>query len=341
MSEQAERLFEQALALEPDRRNAFVDEACRGHPELRQELMSLLRESRAADDFFGLLNDAVFSATYSGAEDHQSSAEPPDGELHPGDVIGQYRILSLIARGGMGTVYRAHDVDLDRDVALKFLPAYFGTQPGADEQLLTEARAAAALEHPNVCTIHEIGQTDDGQRFIAMACYEGETLKERLLRSPLSVEESVSIAVQITRALAAAHAHGIIHRDVKPGNVMLGSDGTVRLLDFGLATVTTATLAPSALTPGTVAYMSPEQARGDPLDARSDLWSVGVVLYEMLAGVRPFRGESARSLRDAILHQEVEPVSSRRSELPEGWRASWKNFSKRIPPCATAVQRKS
>jgi serine/threonine-protein kinase len=218
----------------------------------------------------------------------------------------------------MGTVYRAHDVDLDRDVALKFLPAYFGTQPGADEQLLTEARAAAALEHPNVCTIHEIGQTDDGQRFIAMACYEGETLKERLLRSPPSVEESVSIAVQITRALAAAHAHGIIHRDVKPGNVMLGSDGTVRLLDFGLATVTTATLAPSALTPGTVAYMSPEQARGDPLDARSDLWSVGVVLYEMLAGVRPFRGESARSLRDAILHQEVEPVSSRRSELPEG-----------------------
>ena len=318
MSEQAERLFEQALALEPERRTTFVEDACRGNPELRQELLSLLGDARAADDFFGLLNDAVFSASYSGVEDHQSSAEPPDAELHPADVIGQYRILSLIARGGMGTVYRAHDIDLDRDVALKFLPTYFGAQPGADEQLLSEARAAAALEHPNVCTIHEIGETDDGRRFIAMACYEGETLKERLLRGPLPVEESLAIALQIARALAAAHARGIIHRDVKPGNAMLGSDGTVRLLDFGLATVTTATLAPSALTPGTVAYMSPEQARGDPLDGRSDLWSLGVVLYEMLAGSRPFRGESVRSLREAILHQDVEPISSRRPELPDG-----------------------
>jgi serine/threonine protein kinase/TolB-like protein len=317
MSDEGERLFEQALALEPGRRTAFVEDACRGNPELRQELLSLLGDVRAADDFFGLLNDAVFSASYSAAASPQSSVEPPDADLHPGDVIGQYRILSLIARGGMGTVYRAHDIGLDRDVALKFLPAYLGAQQAADEQLLTEARAAAVLEHPNVCTIHEIGQMEDGRRFIAMACYEGETLKERLLRGPLSAEESVAIAVQIARALAAAHARGIIHRDVKPGNVMLGSDGIVRLLDFGLATVTSTTPAGSALTPGTVAYMSPEQARGDPLDGRSDLWSLGVVLYEMLAGSRPFRGESVRSLREAILQQDPEPISTRRPELPD------------------------
>jgi eukaryotic-like serine/threonine-protein kinase len=317
MSEQAERLFEQALALEPERRTTFVEDACRGNPELRQELLSLLGDARAADDFFGLLNDAVFSASYSAAASPQSSAEASDAELHPGDVIGQYRILSLIAQGGMGTVYRAHDIGLDRDVALKFLPAYLGAQQGADEQLLAEARAAGALEHPNVCTIHEIGQMEGGRRFIAMACYEGETLKETLLRSPLSVEESVTIAVQIARALAAAHSRGIIHRDVKPGNVMLGSDGIVRLLDFGLATVTSTTLAGSGLTPGTVAYMSPEQARGDPLDGRSDLWSLGVVLYEMLAGSRPFRGESVRSLREAILQQDPEPISTRRPELPD------------------------
>jgi TolB-like protein len=317
MKEQAERLFEQALALGPERRAAFVEDACRGNPDLRQELLSLLAEAGAADQFFGLLNQAVFSASYSAVEGEPLSREPPDAELHPGEVIGQYQILSLIAHGGMGTVYRAHDTRLDRDVALKFLPATVGAQAGAKEQALAEARAAAALEHPNVCTIHQIGETDDGRPFIAMAFHDGETLKERLRRGPLSVEESVGTAAQISRALAAAHARGIIHRDVKPGNVMLGSNGTVRLLDFGLATVTDATLTQFGMTPGTVAYMSPEQARGDGLDPRTDLWSLGVVLYEMLAGVRPFQGESSRVVLQAILHQEAEPISKRRPELPE------------------------
>ena len=316
MSEEAERLFERALALDPEGRTAFAEAACRGDPQLHQELMSLLAQAEAGEAFFDLLTNAVFSASFSSGGRQHLPQGPPDPDLSVGEVIGQYRILSLIARGGMGTVYRAHDTRLARDVALKFLPAYLAAQPDAEEQLLMEARAAAGLEHPNVCSIHQIGETDDGRLFIAMAYYEGETLKERLLRGPLSLEESVATAVQIARALAAAHARGIIHRDVKPGNVMLGSDGTVRLLDFGLATVTDATLTRSGMTPGTVAYMSPEQARGDALDPRTDLWSLGVLLYEMLAGVRPFRGENARKLLHAILRDDPEPMSKRRPEVP-------------------------
>ena len=316
MSDEAERLFERALALKPDDRTAFVEEACRGDPRLHDELMSLLGQAEAAERFFNRLSDAVFSAPFSVGGGQDLPPEPPDSVRQASDVIGQYRVLSLLGSGGMGTVYRAHDTRLDRDVALKFLPAYLAAQPDAEERLLREARAAAALDHPNVCTIHQIGETDDGRPFIAMAYYEGETLKERLGRGPLSLEESVATAVQILRALAAAHAHGIIHRDVKPGNVMVGSDGTVRLLDFGLATVTAASLTGSGMTPGTVAYMSPEQARGEALGPRTDLWSLGVVLYEMLAGARPFRGDSARTLLGAILHEDPEPISTRCAEVP-------------------------
>lgn len=147
-------------------------------------------------------------------------------------MAGHYRIITLIGRGGMGSVYRAHDTRLNRDVALKFLPSYLGAEPEARERLLNEARAAASLDHGNVCSIHEIGETRDGRLFIAMPCYAGETLKERLKRGRLSVEESVADAIQIARGLNAAHSRGIIHRDVKPGNVMVGDDGTVRLLDF-------------------------------------------------------------------------------------------------------------
>jgi serine/threonine-protein kinase len=186
-----------------------------------------------------------------------------------------------------------------------------------EERLLVEARAAAALEHPNVCSIHEIGQTSDGVPFIAMALYEGETLKERLVRGSLPLEEAVATAIQIARGLAAAHARGIAHRDVKPANVILGADGMVRLLDFGLAQATDVIRTRSGMTPGTVAYMSPEQARGDPLDQRTDLWSLGVALYEMLTGVRPFWGADDRTLLQAILHEDPEPVSNRRPEIPE------------------------
>ena len=316
-------LYERARALDPGARSTFVEEACRGDPRLHEELASLVGEAEAAEDFFGLLIDAVFGTPFS-LEEEEGGSSDEDFDLGPlippvepqvGTSIGHYRILSLIGSGGMGTVYRAHDTRLDRDVALKFLPP-LSIRLDSEERLLLEARAAAALEHPNVCTVHEIGQTDDGRPFIAMALHEGKTLKERLREGPLPLEEAVATAVQIARGLGAAHARGIVHRDVKPGNVILGADGTVRLLDFGLAQMTDPALTPSGLTPGTVAYMSPEQARCEPLDARTDLWSLGVVLYEMLTGSRPFRGGSDRELLAAIVETDLEPVSKLRPGLP-------------------------
>ncbi len=333
MSEEAERLYERARALEPGTRGAFVEAACRGDPRLREELVSLLEQAEAAEEFFDLLGGAIFPISTPPEEQpdgtsYQVPTDPtwptPRIELPIGTTIGRYRIVSLIGSGGMGVVYRAYDGSLNRDVALKFLPP-LSTRLDDESRLLGEARAAAALEHPNVCTVHEIGQTEDGRPFIAMALCEGETLKERLRQGPMPVEEAVATAVQIARGLAVAHARGIVHRDVKPGNVILGDDGTVRLLDFGIAQVADSTLTPSGTTPGTVAYMSPEQVRGDAVDSRTDLWSLGVVLYEMLTGVRPFGGEDDRTLLAAILHTDPEPVSRRRPEVS--------------PPLARVVER--
>lgn len=324
VKEEAERLFERARGLNLEARSGWVEDACRGDTRLRDELLALLVEADAAEEFFQLFGDAVRWTRFpiQEAEDRADSRTPecappsPRAEHRVGALVGHYRILSLIGSGGMGTVYRAHDTVLERQVALKFLPP-LSTRLDDEERLLKEARSAGALQHPNICTIHEIGQTDDGRPFIAMALYEGETLKERLERSPLSLEEVVVTGIQIGRGLAAAHARGIVHRDVKPGNVILGADETVRLLDFGLAQAMEVTLTRSGITPGTVAYMSPEQARGDPLDQRSDLWSLGVVLYEMLTGLRPFRGANDRALFQAILHEDAEPFSKRRPEVPE------------------------
>ena len=307
MSDRAQRVFEQALTLDRGERPAFVDEACKGEPELREAVLALLKEAESADKFFDRLEAAVFSSP--SPSDEQPLDTRADPEFHEGDSVGRYRIVSLIAYGGMGTVYRARDTRLDRDVALKFLPSHLTSEPGEQERLLAEARAAAAFDHPNVCRIHEVGETDDGRLFIAMPCYDGETLKERLRRGPLSTAEVVSIAAQIARGLSEAHARGIIHRDVKPGNVIVGRDGIVRLLDFGLAMAVDPGRMKSGTTPGTIAYMSPEQIRGKTLDARTDLWSLGVVLYQMLTGIHPFKGASDRETIHAILHEEPKPVS--------------------------------
>ena len=307
MSDRAQRVFEQALTLNREERLAFVDDACKGEPELREAVHALLKEAESADKFFDRLDAAVFSSPSPG--DEQPLGTRADRGFHEGDSVGRYRIVSLIGYGGMGTVYRARDTRLHRDVALKFLPSHLTSEPGEQERLLAEARAAAAFDHPNVCRIHEVGETDDGRLFIAMPYYDGETLKERLRRGSLSTVEAVSIAAQIARGLSEAHARGIIHRDVKPGNVIIGRDGIVRLLDFGLAMVVDPGRMKSGNNPGTLAYMSPEQIKGNTLDARTDLWSLGVVLYQMLAGVRPFKGAGHRETIHAILHEEPKPVS--------------------------------
>ena len=299
--ERLEELYERARRMSPAARASFLSEACRGNSPLEEELHSLLGYAAPAEAFFTGLSEAFVSPS-------------------TGHCVGHYRLVGILGSGGMGTVYRALDTRLERVVALKFLPPHLSTQPEARERLLVEARAAAALDHPNVCSIHEIGETADGRPFIAMACYDGETLKERLSRGPLPVPESAACAIQIARGLSAAHAHGIVHRDVKPGNIILCADGTVRLVDFGLAKVDDANPTSPGVTPGTVAYMSPEQARGDPVDHRTDLWSLGVVLYEMLSGVRPFRGGNDRAVIQAILHDEPMalpgPVCSAAPSMP-------------------------
>jgi len=307
--EEAERLYEKARDLPPETRLAFVVSSCREDLELRQDVLSLLEHAHEAEAFFEDLAGTLSSTLHE-------NLPPSTTELRPGHTVGHYRIVERIGAGGMGTVYRARDTRLDREVALKFLPAHMSGGDDAEKRLLLEAKTAASLDHPNVCTVHEVGETDDGRLFIAMALYEGETLKDRLGRGPLPAKEAVDIAVQIARGLEAAHAREIVHRDVKPGNVMVTAGGPVKLLDFGLARLADSTLTRPGATPGTVAYMSPEQARGDPLDRRTDLWSLGVVLYEMLTGVRPFRGGNDRALLEAILHADPEPVTTRRPEVP-------------------------
>ncbi|HJU87160.1 MAG TPA: protein kinase, partial [Gemmatimonadota bacterium] len=306
--QETERLFERAQSMPPEERAAFLAAACDADTDLRAELESLLEDAKPAEKFFDRLGEAIGRAALR---------DPPSNwRLAPGRMVGRYTLLSPLGSGGMGIVYRAHDSRLDRDVALKFLPPHLNLSGDAEERLLEEARVAAALEHPNVCSVHEIGETEDGRVYLAMPCYEGESLTDRLTKGPLPVDEAVGIATQIARGLSAAHTRGIVHRDVKPGNVLLGRDGVVKLLDFGLAKAIDATLTRPGIQPGTVAYMSPEQARGDPVDARTDLWSLGVVLYEMLTGARPFRGGNDHAVLQAIRHDEPEPLRERRVETP-------------------------
>ncbi len=209
----------------------------------------------------------------------------------------------------MGVVYRAEDTRLGRTVALKFLPAALARDPAAKERLLVEARAAATLDHPNVCTVYEVAETADGRPYIALACYDGETLAQRLERGPVPAEEAVRIARGVAAGVAAAHARGIVHRDLKPSNVFLCEDGTPKVLDFGVAKVPGVALTKTGHTAGTVVYGAPEQASGDA-DARSDVWAVGVVLYEMLTGARPFAASYEAAVLYAVLHEDPPPPST-------------------------------
>jgi serine/threonine protein kinase/Tfp pilus assembly protein PilF len=231
-------------------------------------------------------------------------------------TLSHYRILEKIGEGGMGVVYRAEDTRLRRTVALKFLLPDLMRDPAARERFVREARAAAALDHPHICTIHEIDEAD-GQVFIAMAFVEGRTLKRRIEEGPIGLEEIARIGTQVAEGLKAAHERGIVHRDVKPANIMLTPDGQVRIMDFGLAKLERATeLTTGGTIMGTLAYMSPEQARGERVDHRSDLWSLGCVLYEMLARRAPFHGTNYLEVLHAILHTEPPVVATMRSDVP-------------------------
>lgn len=226
-----------------------------------------------------------------------------------GTQIGRYQIESQLGQGGMGIVYKAHDPQLDRAVALKFL-THGKDDAEAKQRFIQEARAASALDHPNICTIYDIGENENGQTYIAMAYYEGQTLKDKIKQGPLEETEAIGIATQIAEGLREAHTLGIVHRDIKPANIFLTAAGRVKILDFGLAKIRDVDITQSGSTMGTAAYMSPEQARGDAVDQRTDIWSLGVILYEMLAGQRPFRGSMWEALLYAILHEEPAPIET-------------------------------
>lgn len=299
--EQVDVLFHAALEKKPDERAAFLRQACEGNPTLRQEVDSLLAFYEKKGSF---MEDSAFSETMT------MLAEQEPQTLAPGQVVGQYTILSLLGRGGMGEVYLARDERLRRNVALKVLRPDAAFQRSAVKRFQLEARAASALNHPNILTVYEVGHSGD-VNFIAMEFIEGVTLRERISSSRLDLIEALEITLQAASALVVAHAAGIVHRDIKPENVMIRPDGYVKVLDFGLAKLIERYAAPgssftttSGAVLGTVSYMSPEQVRGLEVDSRTDIWGLGVLLYELITGRLPFEGPTTSDVIVSILERE-------------------------------------
>jgi serine/threonine protein kinase len=244
----------------------------------------------------------------------------PFQKLEEGTLFAKkYRIGGEIGRGGMGVVYRAEDTKLRRVVALKFLPQELMRDKEAKERFVQEAQAAAALDHPNICTVYEINESG-GQTFISMAYIQGQSLKEKIAAGPIELGEVLDIAIHTAEGLKEAHENGIVHRDIKPANIMLTAKGQVKIMDFGLAKLSWGVdLTKTATIMGTVAYMSPEQAKGEKIDHKTDIWSLGCVLYEMLAGQRPFKSTHDQAAIYSILNEEPEPIASLRKDLPVGF----------------------
>jgi serine/threonine protein kinase len=235
-----------------------------------------------------------------------------------GQVLSHYRILEQLGEGGMGVVYKAEDLRLGRAVALKLLPLQATRAEEARERFRLEARNASSLDHPNIAAIHAIEETDEGQLFIVMALVQGQSLRDLLRKGPLPWERAVAIAVQVLAALGHAHAKGLVHRDIKPANIMVGVHDEVKVVDFGLAKAAgTEGLTRTGVVMGTAQYLSPEQVGGKPVDPRSDLWAVGIVLYEMLTGRPAFRGEGLEATLAAILHGAFTPPSELAPEVPK------------------------
>jgi serine/threonine protein kinase len=306
-------IFHAALDCEPDQLNAFLDETCAGDEVLHANVEALLASHRQAGNFIEApLASLAASIVKNGRAD-----------VLMGQMIGHYKISKRIGRGGMGEVYLASDISAGRKAALKLLPTQFTGDAERMKRFQQEARAVAGLNHPNILTIYEVG-ADTSLRYIASELIEGETLRQRLGRESMQLSEAVEIAIQVAGALAAAHEAGVVHRDVKPENIMLRPDGYVKVLDFGIAKlaeqevpVTMAeeealllveTNLGSVL--GTVRYMSPEQARGAHVDRRTDIWSLGVVLYEMVTGYLPFTGETPGEVMSSILEREPPPLTN-------------------------------
>jgi len=289
--ERVQYLFSAALELAPEERQAYLASACDGDTDLLEDVNGLLAADAQADSLWTRLKP--------GAEPTRETLLQNEQE------IGPYRVIAQIGAGGMGVVYRAHDGRLQRDVALKLLPRHLKIDENICQRFIAEARAASRLDHPNICVIYDIGETPGGQMYMAMPYYTGETLAQRIAHAPLSVQDALAIVIQVADGLAAAHAKGIIHRDIKPANVMLTEGGGVKILDFGVAKIDGINLTSTGLSIGTIAYMAPEQLRGEKVDARADIWSLGATFYEMLTGQRVFAGDRMAESMHAVLNPEM------------------------------------
>src|ERR1051325_2387170 len=313
-----ETLYHSASAKNPEHRAGYLDSVCRGDEVLRREVESLLAYDDLAANFLESNEPAA----------PESADEPPIGA---GEQIGPYLALEFLAKGGMGEVYKAYDPRLERTVAIKLLPQAFAADSMALDRFAREARAASTLNHPRICTVHDIGDYR-GRPFFVMEFLEGQSLRDRIGDQPLPLSELLDFGMQICDALRAAHEKGIIHRDIKPANIFVTTSGQVKILDFGLAklvaggqppiardTVTGNEPASRAVTNrmiGTLAYLSPEQARGEAVDIRTDIYALGVVLYQMATGTPTFRGEKTGELIGSILHQSPPRPSASNPAIP-------------------------
>ncbi len=308
--------FERALELPPDDRAKYIDDVGAVHPEQKEELQGLLS---AFGDASGFIRDLAASLSPVHSALNKATA-PPDKQSDLYDFVGErishYLILDKLGGGGMGIVYRAEDTRLRRNVALKFLPPEWNRDEHAKARFMHEAQAASALDHANICTVYEIGETEKHHLFIAMAYYEGMTLKKKMSTEEIGTQKALNYILQIIRGLARAHERQIIHRDIKPANIMITPDDEVKILDFGLAKMSDVQLTQTGATLGTFAFMSPEQARGEAVDARTDIWSLGVVMFELLSGQRPFSADYQPALLYAILHEEPTPFTPRDPDSP-------------------------
>jgi serine/threonine protein kinase/Tol biopolymer transport system component/Tfp pilus assembly protein PilF len=313
--QQLKALIDSALELNPDDRAVFLAEACGGDEALRADLESLLLHEEQASSFIEQPAFGVMAETLTNAQVTSML----------GRTLGRYRIIAALGSGGMGEVYVAEDTQLGRKIALKTLTAHFTMDDERVRRFQQEARAASALNHPNIITIYEIGQVDS-RHFIVTEFIEGETLRQRMAKTPMVISEALDVAAQVASALATAHHAGIVHRDIKPENIMLRADGIAKVLDFGLAKLTEQKnltsdspalfeTAPGAVM-GTAHYMSPEQARGLPVDARTDIWSLGIVLFEMVGGRVPFEGATSSDVIASILDREPTTLARYSPEAP-------------------------
>ncbi len=291
-------LFAEAIKLPTDERRGLLSKLDAESSDLRREVEAMIENAERPR----ISQPRVFLSK-------NAAPRQIENEIFEGRIISRYKIIKKLGEGGMGIVFRAMDLMLEREVALKFLPRRYNTNPAMKQRFTREARAAAALDHPNICGVFEVGETAEGRIFIAMPFYKGKTLKEKIIEKSLTVRDAVEYARLTAEGLAHAHHAGIIHRDIKPENILITDDEKLKILDFGVAKIADADVTQKGTLLGTISYMSPEQAAGETVDARSDLWALGLVLYEMLTGQQPFKTEEISTMISTILLREPIPVS--------------------------------